>query len=654
MKLQLSMAEFLNHYVSEHGLNDKSTKFFGLVAENIKSSPELHTAIEAAAGNSLLYCIVDTDETAATLINQLEENKLGRMSFIPLNRVVKKMKSIEPTEKVKCLIDQLEFSDEIKSAIQFVFGNTMICNTAQDCIEFQTQEKVRCVTVDGDVLSGKGVVTGGYRNDGILDIINHINETKAQIQELERDFSCSEKDKKVLEENFNTIISEMEKLNTSLAEEEVVYEKQRMENMIKLKKIERARDTLRNKEKAIEDCDKLIGRNNQKLLLLQAELMETQPIDREQIERSKTNLKNLQNDVAVLEKKRLELENRRQLLRNEYQFSVVVTINEMERGMAEIHGGGDQAEVERCKILNINCTRKRKEEQQRKLEKDLNKEQRAEAELLESKKAEYEKRKDDIGKNYDVIMVTDDDLEALLEETMKELRKDQYKGFIEQQESLADRKAEIMETQQTIFDLIDDLDAKKKKQLKEHLKEYLNVPGGKASLVMLKKPYEASQTQTQTQTQMTENTQRKQRTEIYSGISLKVIFPAFGGDAKTIQQLSGGQKTVVALSLIFAIQRCDPAPFYLFDEIDSNLDTVYREAVARLISEQSQEAQYPRNGMKLNIKIKYQPFLLLQKEDALRVIKEEEGRNVDNSTPFQTPQQTPQHLDSSEQLTPNY
>ncbi|KAL7714091.1 SMC3A [Entamoeba marina] len=165
---------------------------------------------------------------------------------------------------------------------------------------------------------------------------------------------------------------------------------------------------------------------------------------------------------------------------------------------------------------------------------------------------------------------------------------------------------------------------------------------------------------------MTENTQRKQRTEIYSGISLKVIFPAFGGDAKTIQQLSGGQKTVVALSLIFAIQRCDPAPFYLFDEIDSNLDTVYREAVARLISEQSQEAQYVITTFRPELllpakkwyEIKHQNKIStispIAKEDALRVIKEEEGRNVDNSTPFQTPQQTPQHLDSSEQLTPNY
>jgi len=54
-----------------------------------------------------------------------------------------------------------------------------------------------------------------------------------------------------------------------------------------------------------------------------------------------------------------------------------------------------------------------------------------------------------------------------------------------------------------------------------------------------------------------------------------------------MNQLSGGQKSLIALALIFAIQRSDPAPFYLFDEIDSALDTTYRSAVARMMKKQS-------------------------------------------------------------------
>ena len=49
---------------------------------------------------------------------------------------------------------------------------------------------------------------------------------------------------------------------------------------------------------------------------------------------------------------------------------------------------------------------------------------------------------------------------------------------------------------------------------------------------------------------------------------------------RDMQQLSGGQKSLVALTLIFAIQKCDPAPFYLFDEIDQALDSLHRKAVA--------------------------------------------------------------------------
>ncbi|KAJ3112731.1 Structural maintenance of chromosomes protein 3 [Phlyctochytrium bullatum] len=65
-----------------------------------------------------------------------------------------------------------------------------------------------------------------------------------------------------------------------------------------------------------------------------------------------------------------------------------------------------------------------------------------------------------------------------------------------------------------------------------------------------------------------------------------------GTGLKWMQQLSGGQKSLVALALIFAIQKCDPAPFYLFDEIDAALDAQYRTAVANMVHELSASAQF--------------------------------------------------------------
>lgn len=75
-------------------------------------------------------------------------------------------------------------------------------------------------------------------------------------------------------------------------------------------------------------------------------------------------------------------------------------------------------------------------------------------------------------------------------------------------------------------------------------------------------------------------------------LQVKVSF-SHGHEGVNLKSLSGGQKTLVALALIFAIQRSDPAPFYLFDEIDAALDPQYRTTVAKLLRAQADDERNP-------------------------------------------------------------
>lgn len=74
----------------------------------------------------------------------------------------------------------------------------------------------------------------------------------------------------------------------------------------------------------------------------------------------------------------------------------------------------------------------------------------------------------------------------------------------------------------------------------------------------------------------------------FVGVAIRAKFPN-QKEWQELTPLSGGQKSIIALALIFAIQRCDPSPFYLFDEVDDSLDANYKTAVARVIAAQAKK-----------------------------------------------------------------
>lgn len=211
------------------------------------------------------------------------------------------------------------------------------------------------------------------------------------------------------------------------------------------------------------------------------------------------------------------------------------------------------------------------------------------------------------------------ELMKALESVNKKLKKyshvnkkafDQYVNFNEQRESLLKRKEELDLEAAKVKELVENLDRQKDEAINRtfrgvsaHFKDVFQelVPNGAGEIIMRTALDEGNETDEEEDESSDEaETSAKPKgvdpnnpdVSLYRGVGIKVRFSAVG-ENYMMSQLSGGQKALVAMALIFAIQRCDPAPFYLFDELDQALDSTYRSAVASMIQRQAANKDNP-------------------------------------------------------------
>ena len=211
-------------------------------------------------------------------------------------------------------------------------------------------------------------------------------------------------------------------------------------------------------------------------------------------------------------------------------------------------------------------------------------------------------------------------LTKALEEINKKIRKyshvnkkafDQYVNFSEQRTQLIKRREEIDQGGVKVKELIESLDRKKDEAINRtfrgvsaHFKDVFKelVPNGAGELIMRTALDEAALVEDSTDSEAEEEAGLKKKKNdpnnpdinLFRGVGIKVRFSR-SSENFLMSQLSGGQKALVAMALIFAIQRCDPAPFYLFDELDQALDSTYRAAVASLIKRQATPSEDPND-----------------------------------------------------------
>jgi structural maintenance of chromosome 2 len=196
--LQRKVANIDFNYTDPYPNFDRS-KVKGLVAQLFtvdKEKLQAATALEICAGGRLYNVVVDSSDTGTQLLQKGKLRK--RVTIIPLNKISSFRASAEKIGaaqniapgKVDLALSLIGYDEEITAAMNYVFGNTLICNDADTAkrVTFDPSVRIKSVTLDGDVYDPSGTLSGGSapNSSGMLVTLQKLNEITREIRSKER------------------------------------------------------------------------------------------------------------------------------------------------------------------------------------------------------------------------------------------------------------------------------------------------------------------------------------------------------------------------------------------------------------------------------------------------------------------------------------
>jgi len=642
----------------EQGRMDMVDGYKGMLIENFRCNRSFYTCVQVTAGGKLFNHIVATDRIGTMYLNEMNRLRLpGEVTFLPLNKLEMRDVQYPQTKDAIPMINKLEYDDDYRVAMRYVFGKTLICRSMEVSTQLARRHQLDCITLEGDVVSRRGALTGGYVDNRTskLEIYTvkedlmkklhekekELKENKEFLQRQEQDAVRSMEEAQKQETKIKKIKDEYEKLKVDtrmLRDQEQSLHRALEPKQRSLGQLMTNRDVLRSTKTSLEeemgtdllsqlsmDDQREVDRLNDDIKQIKEE--STAVIQqRIRLEGQKTQLENLLQDNLFRRKEQFEsrirdysVDNRRQCLEQRNGELIICTQRyddaearfrelEEEVGKKERDNEELKLKIEENQSKQRDCKEKMSDDA-RELEKATNKQS-----MLIKKKEECMRKIRDLGslpqdafEKYQGY--THKTLMKELEKCNKELKKyshvnkkalDQYVSFNEQKEKLLARKEEIDRGREAISNLMEHLEHEKYeaiqltfRQVSKNFSDVFQklVPGGKATLIM--KKGDLSQKSSSSSDPSSSSTEQSASiVDQFVGIGIKVSFSGEAAETREMQQLSGGQKSLVALALIFAIQKCDPAPFYLFDEIDQALDPAHRASVANMLSELSENAQF--------------------------------------------------------------
>ena len=253
----------------------------GVLANLISVSEEYQTAIEMALGNSLQNLVSETEEDAKKMIDYLRTNNLGRASFLPISSV--KGKKVDRLIKnglngvIGIASDLVKANKKYEDIIINLLGRTVVVDNMDTAIVLARQNSYsfRIVTLQGDIISPAGSMTGGsitQKSTSIIGRASQIKDLTQEIKKIEQDLDKVSSEKSAYENSISDLLEEVSTLEKTAQEQEIVYatEKQRVISIEE--SISKLENTLSNLKQEIIDIEKSIADNVSKRISIEESL----------------------------------------------------------------------------------------------------------------------------------------------------------------------------------------------------------------------------------------------------------------------------------------------------------------------------------------------------------------------------------------------
>jgi len=608
----------------------------GTIMELASVDKEYETALSIAAGNKMQAIVVDDDQVAADVMAIIKRENLGRATFLPLNKMIDgkpRAKAIMVAKETEgYAIDLLDFDDRYRAAFWYVFADTLVCRNLTDARRIMGG--VRLVTMDGELLEASGAMVGGSVAKSTLKFgaasQGRLDEVAAEYRAVSASIEGIRADIKDVRAGLRVLEDQLMEANKGNAD--VQGKIGRLESQIKVLQDEMGRqeEAQRNNKSVLVQIEAMERENAEELTACVADLesMRAQKVGlrekiaeiapaelRDALDQSRTNVYNLNTELAELTKHNSELSSERSGYENTKALMARDTATYEERVQSNIEKiEGSRASIERKSVDKASM-----EKIKAKMDEGIADLNAKKSDLLVNKtKAEGEKEAlitnreskeylianisttvENLRKEIDLLVIEADAItfevelplptENELKRTIRNCEEDlaklgnvnlraiedynatkaRYDSMDQESNELKDRIKDLNELMETLGEQKKGLFMKTYDGIDVNFRSiYAELSGGGEAFMKL-----------------------EDEDDPFAG-GLLINAKPKNGKLLRLEALSGGEKSLTALAFIFAIQEFQPSPFYVLDEVDMFLDSVNAEMVAKRVRESSAKAQF--------------------------------------------------------------